>query len=57
MRINAGSICMTLIWNVFFSWTVWEMKRRKKYETKEEKFIFLVPCVDDGSMSYAGDDS
>ncbi len=29
MRINAGSICMTLIWNVFFSWTVWEMKRRK----------------------------
>ena len=38
MRINAGSICMTLIWNVFFSWTVWEMRRRKKYETKEEKW-------------------
>ena len=38
MRINAGSICMTLIWNVFFRWTVWEMKRRKKYETKEEKW-------------------
>lgn len=42
MRINAGSICMTLIWNVFFSWTVWEMKRRKKYETKEEIQIMLL---------------
>ncbi len=24
---------------------------------KKKKFIFLVTCVDDGSRSYAGDDS